>query len=124
MDQATLHIQTRLVFGENSIEQLGELAKDCGGRRVLVVTDHGVAGAGHAIRATSSLESAGMHVTVFQDLHENPTTIDVDACVEVARHADIDLLVGLGGGSSIDTARGANFLLTNGGCMQDWKSVV
>src|SRR6266705_3246664 len=67
--------------------------------------------------------TAGIAVTVFPEVRENPTTRDVDACLAVARAANIDLIVGLGGGSSMDTAKGTNFLLTNGGRMQDYLGV-
>ena len=56
-------------------------------------------------------------------MRENPTTADVDACLNAARDAGIDGIVGLGGGSSMDTAKGCNFLLTNGGRMQDYWGV-
>jgi alcohol dehydrogenase len=62
-------------------------------------------------------------VVVFDRVHENPTTRDVDDCVAVARAAGIDSLIGLGGGSSLDTAKGCNFLLTNGGRMQDYWGI-
>ena len=56
-------------------------------------------------------------------MHENPSTDDVAAGVEVARQFQPDLLVGLGGGSSMDCAKGINFLYTNGGQMQDYWGV-
>jgi alcohol dehydrogenase len=124
MDHAILHIQTRLVFGENSVDSLGEWARKCGGRKgVFVVTDRGVADAGHAERAMASLTAAGLRPVLFDRVHENPTTVDVDASVQAARDADIDLIVGLGGGSALDTAKGCNFILTNGGRMQDYWGV-
>nr|CAA9242938.1 Alcohol dehydrogenase [uncultured Armatimonadetes bacterium] len=115
--------RTRLIFGANSIEQLGEVARAIAGRRILVVTDAGIVVVGHVDRARQSLEAAGLFVSVFDAVRENPTTRDVDACVEAARAADADVLIGLGGGSSIDTAKGANFLLTNGGTMRDYWGV-
>ncbi len=54
---------------------------------------------------------------------ENPTTAEVDQCLEVARAACTELIIGLGGGSSMDTAKGCNFILTNGGRMQDYWGV-
>lgn len=113
--------RTRLIFGEGVIVRLGETARELSGRRALIVTDPGIVRAGHVDRARQSLEEAGLTVTVFDGTRENPTTRDVDACVKAARAADADLLVGLGGGSSIDTAKGANFLLTNGGAMRDYQ---
>jgi len=117
------HPRTRLIFGADTIERVGELARDLGGKHVLLVTDKGLAAAGHPARAIGFLEAAGLHVTAFDDVHENPTTTDVARCVEVARRAGIDLMIGLGGGSSMDTAKGTNFILTNGGEMKDYWGV-
>jgi alcohol dehydrogenase len=114
---------TRLVFGPGSLARLGELARELGGRRVLVVTDRGLVAAGHAARAEAALRPHVEQVTLFADVRENPTTADVARCLAVAREARADLLVGLGGGSSMDTAKGTNFLLTNGGEMKDYWGV-
>jgi alcohol dehydrogenase len=115
--------RTRVVFGLNSVDRLGEVARELGARRALLVTDTGIVAAGHVEHGRRALEAAGLEVAVFDRVRENPTTLDVDACVEVARAARIDALVGLGGGSSMDTAKGCNFLLTNGGRMQDYWGV-
>ncbi len=120
MDHSKLHIATRLVFGENSIDQVGDHVRECGGTRAMIVTDQGVAGAGHAERAVKSIEHAGLASVLFDRVRENPTTNDADDCLDVAKTVNIDLFIGLGGGSSIDTARACNFLLTNGGRMQDY----
>jgi alcohol dehydrogenase len=115
--------RTRVVFGVNSIERGGELAKSLGARRVLLVTDRGIVAAGHAGRVRALLVAAGLQVTCFEQVQENPTTQCVERCVEVARGAAIDAIVGLGGGSSMDTAKGCNFILTNGGQMKDYWGV-
>ena len=62
-------------------------------------------------------------MATFDDVAPNPTTDDVDRCVAFAKQHDIGAIVGLGGGSSMDCAKGANFLLTNGGRMQDYRGV-
>ncbi len=115
--------RTRLVFGEGVVEQVGGIARELDGRRVLVVTDAGLVKAGHPDRVAERLRAEGLDVTVYDQVHENPTTSDVDRCLAVARDRSIDLLVGLGGGSSMDTAKGCNFLLTNGGQMKDYWGV-
>ena len=117
------HPRTRLVFGADALERVGELARDFGVRRVLLVTDKGIVAVGHASRAIGFLEAAGLQVATFDEVRENPTTLDVDRCVEVAQREAVELIVGLGGGSSMDTAKGANFILTNGGRMQDYWGV-
>ncbi|MBS0263570.1 MAG: iron-containing alcohol dehydrogenase [Planctomycetes bacterium] len=112
--------RTRVVFGPGKIADLGKLAVELGARRVLLVTDHGLERAGHPQKGIAALESAGLHVSVFDDVEPNPTTDDVDRGLAIARQSEIDLLVGLGGGSSMDCAKGINFLLTNGGRMEDY----
>ena len=115
--------RTRLVFGRETLEQVGTLARDLGGKHALLVTDKGIVAAGHPARAVGFIEAAGLQVTIYDEVHENPTTGDVDRCVEVARATGIDLIIGLGGGSSMDTAKGCNFILTNGGEMKDYWGV-
>ncbi|MGI9240752.1 MAG: iron-containing alcohol dehydrogenase family protein [Verrucomicrobiales bacterium] len=114
---------TRVVFGPGTVEQAGDLVKGLGGSHVLLVTDSGILKAGHAEWLRGILRRSGLEVTIFSDVHENPTTDDVNACVAVAQAAGIDLIVGLGGGSSLDTAKGCNFLLTNGGEMKDYWGI-
>ncbi len=114
----------RIIFGENSIEKLGELTRALGGSRVLVVTDRGIEKAGILARAVSALQSTRIAAYVFTDVSANPTTEDVEAAVAVAKaDAPIDLIIGLGGGSPMDCAKGANFLLTNGGKMEDYWGI-
>lgn len=113
--------RTRVVFGPGRLSRLGRLAKELGSTRVLVCTDAGIRAAGHAERGIESLRTAGLDIALFDDIHPNPTTDDVDRGVKIARDARADLLVGLGGGSSMDTAKGINFLLTNGGQLADYQ---
>ncbi|MDG1894655.1 MAG: iron-containing alcohol dehydrogenase [Fuerstiella sp.] len=115
--------RTRVVFGIGSFSRLGEIAGEFGNGPVLLVTDPGLKQAGHEDTATASLQSRGLKVAVFDEVAPNPTTDDVDRCVEFAKGQGIQLIVGLGGGSSMDCAKGANFLLTNGGRMHDYKGV-
>ena len=115
--------RTRLVFGNGTLTRLGELARELGGTRVLLVTDRGIVSAGHADRAREALEKAGLGVVLYDAVRENPTTGDVGRCLGVAREGRVDLIVGVGGGSSMDTAKGTNFLLTNGGEIRDYWGV-
>ena len=80
------------------------------GTHALLVTDPGIVAAGHVEQARRSLNAAGVDVTIFDAVRENPTTREVDQCLEVARAVRPQLIIGLGGGSSMDTAKGCNFL--------------
>lgn len=115
--------RTRVVFGVGALKQLGKLARDLGGSRVLLVTDHGLEKAGHPQYAERSLRDEGLAVTLFDDVHPNPTTDDVERGLAITRPANVDLIVAVGGGSSMDCAKGINFLLTNGGRMEDYWGI-
>ena len=115
--------QARLVFGPGTIDRLGEFVGEWNAQRALIVTDAHIVQAGHVARATHALQAAGIQSIVYAGTRENPTTEDVDACLAVARDAAIDTIIGLGGGSSMDTAKGCNFILTNGGSMHDYWGV-
>jgi alcohol dehydrogenase len=113
--------RTRIVFGAGSLERLGTLARDLGFRNTLLVADPGVADAGHAAAAARLLAQAGVEVAHFRDFGQNPDTRMIEAGCAAARPLGIDSIVGIGGGSSLDCAKGINFLLTNGGTMADYR---
>ena len=116
-------LRTRIVVGEGVIDELGARTAELPGERVLLVTDAGLVAAGHVDRAEASLRAAGLVVERFADVHENPTDRDVDACLAAARAFRPDILLGLGGGSSVDVAKGTNFVLAGGGRIQDYWGV-
>lgn len=111
---------TRLVFGDGAIEHLGQLCVEQSVKRVMIISDPGVTLAGHTERGLNIVKDAGLEATTFTRVHENPSTADVDEAVKAANEFKPDLLVGLGGGSAIDTAKGCNFIYTNGGVMADY----
>ena len=114
---------TRIVAGPGSLAQLGALSKELGAARVLVVSDRGVTSAGHTRRGLDSLEAAGLAVDLYDGVEENPTTIHVSEGLERASAFRPDLLVGLGGGSAMDCAKGVNFVYSCGGLMADYQGV-
>lgn len=115
------HTPTRVVFGPGTVQRLGELAQELGCKRALLVSDPGLRKTGHPQRAIESLKQANLDVFLFDEVEENPTNRHVEAGAEFARPLKIDLIVSVGGGSSMDCAKGINFLLTNGGHMRDYK---
>jgi alcohol dehydrogenase len=115
--------RTRIIFGPGKIYSIGDLAGELGARRALVVSDRGIVDAGHAQRALDALAKANIEAHIFSDFAENPSSDDVDAGVKVAKRYDPELLIGLGGGSSMDCAKGINFVYSNGGRIHDYWGV-
>ena len=128
-------VPTRIVFGAGKISSLGALAQELAAttatfhadrsqqplwRRALVVSDPGVVAAGHTASGLASLEAAQFETRLFDGARENPTTEHVTAGVSVARDFQPDVIVGLGGGSSMDCAKGINFVYSCGGTMRDY----
>ncbi len=111
----------RLIAGPGSFARLGSVAHALGLAHVLVVADPGIRAAGYVEQACRILSEAGVTSAVFDGFGENPTSAMVEAGRQAAASRGIDGFVGLGGGSSMDCAKGINFLLTNGGVMADYR---
>ncbi|MEM1303757.1 MAG: iron-containing alcohol dehydrogenase [Planctomycetota bacterium] len=117
------HCPTRIVFGPGRAAELGGLTAGLGVGRALVVSDPGIEEVGHTQRGVESLRAAGIETLLFDGVQENPTTDNVDAGVAVARNFRPDAVVAIGGGSSMDCAKGINFVYSCGGRMQDYWGV-
>jgi len=113
--------RTRVVFGAGAIERLGELARELNFRRTLLVADHGLLASGHVDEAVRPLEKAGVEVIRFHDFEVNPDSRMVENGTAFVAPLNIDSIIGLGGGSSMDCAKAINFLLTNGGRISDYR---
>ena len=113
--------RTRVIFGPGALSQLGELAKTLGFRKTLLVADTGVVQAGYVAAAVSALEAAGITAIPFHDFGPNPDSAMVEAGRAFAAPLGVDSMIGLGGGSSLDCAKGINFLVTNGGTMSEYR---
>jgi len=113
--------RTRAIFGAGVVERLGDLARELNFRRTLLVADHGLVASGHVDEAVGPLEQAGVEVFRFHDFEANPDSRMVEKATELVAPLKIDSIIGLGGGSSMDCAKGINFLLTNGGRMADYR---
>jgi alcohol dehydrogenase len=113
--------RTRVVFGPDSLFRLGELAGELGATRALVVSDAGVIATGHVDRAEALLETAGIAAVRFSAFTSSPDSLMVEAGRVIAAAARVDAIVAIGGGSSLDCAKGINFVLTNGGHIRDYR---
>jgi alcohol dehydrogenase class IV len=109
-----------LKFGVGAIDEIGFDCGQMGLSRVLIITDEGVAAAGFPQRAAESMQNAGLKPSIFTGVHVEPTDQSFHEAVEFARETDWDGFVAVGGGSSIDTAKAVNLLMTNPGDLMDY----
>jgi alcohol dehydrogenase class IV len=110
-----------LKFGDGAADEIGYDLAQLGARRALVVTDAGVAATGWPARVAEQMAAYGVEAAVFDGVHVEPTDASLQAAVDWARaHGPWDAFVAVGGGSSIDTAKAVNLLLTNPGEVLDY----
>jgi choline dehydrogenase len=112
-----VEVPTRLVHGPGALGALGDVLADLGVVRPLLVTDPGVAAAGLVERALDHVPDA----ILFDDVRPNPDVALVDRGRDVYLEAGCDGLVGLGGGSSLDTAKSIGVLVRHGGSILDYE---
>lgn len=111
----------RILFGPGRLAELSACVTSLGASHALIVTDPGIVAAGHVARAAAFLAASNIRTTVYQGARVNPTETDIETCRDYAHSISPGVLIGLGGGSSMDTAKGCNFLLRNPGRMADYQ---
>jgi len=121
MTSFEFEFSTRLVFGPGTINRIGEVTRELDCSRPLLVADPGIRDAGHVDTALNLLTDAGLNVEVFDQFGVNPDSTMVDRGVSFAASLNRDSIIGLGGGSSLDCAKGINLILTNGGQIADYR---
>ncbi|GHJ99344.1 iron-containing alcohol dehydrogenase [Streptomyces sp. NPDC003753] len=119
---AKFHVP-EIVFGPGSLTELGHCALRLGGRRPFLVTDPGLMEAGWADEAVGHLRRVGLRPVVWYDVTPNPKDHEVQAAFERYAESGCDVIVGVGGGSVIDAAKGVAILSGNGGRILDYEGV-
>jgi alcohol dehydrogenase len=118
---STFWMPTRAEFGRGLAARCGEEARRLGDGRVLVVTDPGVHEAGLCEPVLRGLREESITVAMFDHVQGNPRDVHCLEGADVARDLGVALVVGVGGGSAIDTAKCVALLVTNGGHPRDWE---
>lgn len=115
------HPRTRVIFGRAAIQRTGHLARELGFRRTLIAADPGIVQAGYAATLDRLLQTEEIETAIFSGFDANPDSTMIEAGRAFAAPLDVDSIIGIGGGSSIDTGRAINFVLTNGGAIEDYR---
>ena len=115
------HMPTHVLFGRGVCRDVAEHVTSLGTGPVLLVTDPGVRAAGLLTQVLEALHRLGIEVLVFEQVQPNPRDVDCMAGADIARTEGSDVLVAVGGGSAIDTAKCIALLVANGGHPRDWE---
>jgi len=107
--------KVKIVFGGGSVNRLGELAKEIGGSKGLIVCDPGMKMTGVIEKVIQGLASANIDSVVFDENEPNPPIAACEKGYEIFKREGCDFVVGVGGGSNIDCAKGINILRFNPG---------
>jgi alcohol dehydrogenase class IV len=102
MNQSTFQINTRLVFGEGSLQRTGELNRDLGVLRPLIISDAGMAATGMVNILEQSLDKAGIESCLFTDVESDPGKQTVMRAAEAYLMHNCDGMIAFGGGSPMD----------------------
>ena len=112
---------TRLIFGAGTVNRICEVTRELDCSRPLLVADPGIRDAGLVDTVLNLLTNAGLNVEIFDQFGVNPDSTMVDRGVAFATSLNRDSIIGLGGGSSLDCAKGINLILMNGGQISDYR---
>ena len=116
----TFVVPTRVISGNGAVAEIGPTLAAEGHQGVLVVTDQGIVNAGLLAPVTQSLRDAGVGHTVYDEVKADPEESIVEAVVAAYHAAGCDGLLAVGGGSSLDVAKAAGVLISNGGKVSDY----
>jgi len=116
-------IPSRVFFGQAAANQIGSIVRTFNIQAALIVCDQGVKAAGIMTPILLSLEEAEVTVNVFDKVTANPSDSLIAEAVEYARNLSVDIVIAVGGGSSLDAAKAINILLTNDGPIQRYEGI-
>ncbi len=120
-DDFSYQMPTRIVWHSPAREAVITELQAIGARRALIVTDPGLLATGLPSEVQAALAEAGVDVEIHADVAGNPTTDDVVAVRSLAEEHGSEVLIAIGGGSAIDTAKAASMLLANGGDYAEYQ---
>jgi alcohol dehydrogenase class IV len=113
----------RILFGIDAAEGVAAEVKQLGGKKALIVTDPGVVEAGLVEAIKDPLESDGISFSVYDRVEPEPPARVVEACTQCLKDENCDVIIGVGGGSSLDVAKGASIMATNKGNILDFAGM-
>jgi len=114
---------TRWLHGLGVTQNVGEKVKEFGAKKALIVTDKGVRECGHLDTVLESLEQDRVEFDIFDEVQPEPPSKLIDNAIETIRRKKIDIIIAIGGGSTIDVAKGFRLLSVCGGSIKDYAGI-
>lgn len=116
-------IAPRCIFGQGATERIPEILSSYNVKKVMAIFDTGVKSVGIVDPILNNIRNAGYEVIEFDEVNPDPDQVMVEKAAEIARNEGIELFIGIGGGSALDTVKGACALQTNPGRLADYMGV-
>lgn len=123
MNFFTFRAAPEITFGVGSVQQLGQKLKNYNVQKLLLVVDQGFAKHGPLSKITDALAKEGIEFLIFDEVEPEPRVETADKCGSLAKEGKFDFIIGVGGGSAMDTAKAAAILATNEGRAQDYQGL-
>lgn len=123
MNVFTFRAAPEITFGVGSVQQLGQKLKNYNVQKLLLVVDQGFAKHGPLSKVTDALAKEGIEFFIFDEVEPEPRVETADKCGSLAKEGKFDFIIGVGGGSAMDTAKAAAILATNEGRVQDYQGL-
>jgi alcohol dehydrogenase class IV len=113
----------KIILGKNMVKKVGEVTKTLGGTNAIIVTDPGLVSAGATKLVEDALHETQIKVSIFDKVRPEPPARIVDECAKMIREGMYNVVIGLGGGSSLDIAKGSAVMATNPGAILDYVGI-
>jgi alcohol dehydrogenase class IV len=121
--EITKFVTPEIIFGSNSISQIGDCILRLGGTKAFIVTDPGVIKAGWVKKAVAYISECGINYHIFSDITNNPKDYEVMRATKEYKRVQCDIVVGIGGGSCLDSAKAVALLSANEGVVHEFQGI-
>ena len=120
---SNFHSPRKIILGQDTVKKVGDEARALGGSRALIITDPAIVSAGYVKVVEDSLRAAKIEVGIFDRVVPEPPARCVEEGVKMSHEGKCNIIIGLGGGSSLDIAKGVAIMATNPGRVVDYAGI-
>lgn len=123
LDTSTFFCPTKIILGDGCFKQLSNVLDGYSARKVLLVIDPAVAKTDFIVMAQDIIKSTGASAEIFSDIEPDPSDTSVEVALKISNDLGADIIVAIGGGSTIDVAKAVAIVSTNGGRIHNYEGI-